>query len=248
MPILVDSLSVWDISFRWAGYDPRKFYFRVPLEVENNYRTLIGAILAAEIDCESILLEKRKYSPDEKQLSVYFWIDDIYACIWGKRFDKALLKWALIDRFSFKLWCERMNVPLPQFWFPKGWNLEYDLPENEISPGHWYIRKDWSEEQLKDYVQTVKANESKPAQLENPSEAKMRPNQEARIACQQIAKKIWKDDPTRTIASVIKDPLIQEYGGAKHFVDDTIRAWINVVAPTEIRERKGRPRKKGDKD
>lgn len=241
MPILVESLSVWDISFRWAGSDPRKFYIRTPLEVENNFRNLIGAILSAEIDCESISLEKREYAQDEKQESIYYWIDDIYACIWGKHFNKKLLKWAYIDRYSFKLWCERINAPLPEFWFPNGWNFEYKLPEDEIHPGHLYVRKDWSHEQLKEYAQIVESNRAD--SKETPSEAKMRPNQEARIACQQIAKKIWKDDPNRTIASVIKDPLIQEYGGAEFFTDDTIRTWINVLAPTDIREHKGRPPK-----
>lgn len=184
------------------------------MEVENNFRNLIGAILAAEIDCESISLEKRDYALDETQQSIYYWIDDIYACIWGKRFNKELLNWASIGRFSFKLWCERMNAPLPEFWFPAGWNLNYQLPENEIYPGHWHVRKNWSEEQFAEYAQTIENNESKPETSEAPSEAKMRPNQEARIACQHIAKKIWKDNPTRTISSVIKDPLVQEYGGA----------------------------------
>ena len=248
MPILVDSLSIWDISFRWADFDPRKLYFRIPLEVENNFRILISAILAAEIDCDTISLEKRDYASHEKQLSIYYWIDDIYACMWGKYFNKKLLKWAVIDRFSFKLWCERMDIPLPEFWFPNAWNLEYKLPEYEIHPGHWYIRKDWSKEELDANVQTDESNRSSSKQLETQSVVKMRPNQEARIACQQIARKIWKDDPSRTIASVIKDPLIQEYGGANHFVDDTVRTWINVVAPPEIRKHRGRPRKNVGKE
>lgn len=56
MPILVEQMSVWDIWFRWAGYNPRKFYIRIPLEVENNFRTLMGAILAGEIECDTISL------------------------------------------------------------------------------------------------------------------------------------------------------------------------------------------------
>jgi len=57
MPILVDYLSVWDISFRWAGYDPRKFDFRIPLEVESYARTLIDAIHKAELYYETITLD-----------------------------------------------------------------------------------------------------------------------------------------------------------------------------------------------
>jgi len=29
MPLLADDLSVWDISFRLAGHDPRKLWFAV---------------------------------------------------------------------------------------------------------------------------------------------------------------------------------------------------------------------------
>src|SRR3546814_13703004 len=97
MPILMDELSVWDISFRWAGYDPRKFYFRIPLEAENNIRNLMNAILSAEIACHSLSLEKRDFEPDEKKFSIYYWLDDIYTSIWGKRFNKKLLRWAVIE-------------------------------------------------------------------------------------------------------------------------------------------------------
>lgn len=145
MPILVDELSVWDISFRWAGYDPRKFYFRIPLEVENNFRNLMDAIHSAEIECLSISLEKRYYD-DEKQFSIYYWLDDIRECVWGRYFNKKLLRWATIERSSFQLWCERMNIPLPEFWFPQGWNLQYALAENELHPGYTYELQEWSQE------------------------------------------------------------------------------------------------------
>lgn len=259
MPILNDELSVWDIAFRWTGRDPRRFWFRIPLEVEDHFRNLIDAILKAELACESITLEKRDFEAHEKQYSVYYWIDDIYACIYGSYFNRKLLRWAHIERLDFKLWCERMNIPLPEFWFPPGWNLEYELPEYEIHPGHWYIRKEWSREdwdaELKakqeaesaniDPIEGTSDNASQSTAPMDAASEKLRPNQEARIACQQIAKTIWQREPDRTIASVIQDELIQQYGGAKHFVDDTVRDWIKVVAPSHVRDRRGRPRKNG---
>lgn len=244
MPILVDELSVWDISFRWAGYDPRKFYFRIPLEVENNFRNLMGAILSAEIDCISISLEKRDYEPDEKIFSIYYWIDDIYGCIAAKDLNKRLLKWAYIERYAFMEWCERRNIPLPQFWFPEGWNLTYQLPQDELPPGYWYMRKDWTKEQLEEYNNAVESNRSKEA----PVNHSMRPNQAAKAACQQIAKAIWNEAPERTIASVVKDDLIQKYGGAQRYVEATVREWVREVAPLAVSDRRGRPRKNGSKE
>jgi len=64
--LLVDDLSVRDISFRLAGHDPRKLWFCIPLEVEDHFRNLMNAILKSELACKSIELEKRDFEPDEK--------------------------------------------------------------------------------------------------------------------------------------------------------------------------------------
>jgi hypothetical protein len=240
MPILVDELSVWDISFRWAGYDPRKFYFRIPLEVENNFRNLMNAILSAEIECSSILLEKREYDDYEKKFSIYYWIDDIYACMWGTHINKKLIHWARIERFSFELWCKRMNIPLPEFWFPQGWNQQYNLPENEIHPGYWHIRKDWSKEQLDEYLQVVESNSSIGNNSEDQASIKMRPNQETRITCQRIAQNIWKSEKNVSIADMVKRSEIQELGGAEYFANLVVRRWLSKVAPPEVKARVGR--------
>lgn len=270
MPLIVDDLSVWDISFRLAGHDPRKLWLRIPLEVEDHLRNLMDAILKGELACESIELEKRDFEPDEKEFSVYHWLDEIYACIHGQHYNRKLLRWARVGRLDFMLWCERMNAPLPGFWFPPSWNLEYDLPEGNVHPGRYYLRRDMTDgdwealHQRQNAIEVKKAdgaslpatNESAlnqsqkltpPPSKANPIEEavnKMRPNQEARIACQQIAKVIWQDEPDRTIASVVKDDLIQKYGGGSFYVDATVREWVKVIAPPKVRNRRGAPRKK----
>lgn len=246
MPILIDDLSVWDISFRWAGYDPRKFYLRYPLEVENNFRTLMKAIISADLGCWSISLEKKHYEPDEKKFSVYYWIDDIYSCMGATYFNKALLKHAIISRYDFMEWCERMNVPLPQFWFPQGWKLEYEIPEGEVKPGHGYRINYWSEEQKEAYFEAHKDDDFDSEQ--DMSSKKLRFNQEAKVACRMAAQSIWKKDPNRTIASVIRDDVLQTYCGAAHYDEETIREWINTLAPDAIRKHRGRPRKNRDED
>ena len=236
----------------------------------------MDAILSAELPCETISLEKKEFDPEEMEFSIYNWIDDIYLCIGGQKFNRKLLRHAAIGRYDLMLWCERRNIPLPEFWFPPGWNLEYELPEGEIPPGYYFIRRDWTredweawrkeqaaaatlatggEERLhspetqEDSFSNLKEINS-PGVEEKVEEAieKLRPNQEAAIACRQIARVIWKEDSTRTIASVIRDELIQKYGGAAPFVDDTVREWIKVVAPPHIRNHRGRPKKGGESE
>lgn len=218
----------------------------------------MDAILKAELPCVTITLEKPSADAQvDPVFSVYRYLDDIYACVAGHRFNRKMLRWADIERYDFKLWCERRNIPIPDFWFPAGWNLEYDLPENEMHPGHSYIRRDWTAEDWehwrKEREEAVKTDSSEsvdtpvagePLKEANAAE-KLRPNREARIACCQIAKIIWRDDQTRTIASVVRDELIQKYGGGNHYNDETVREWIKVVAPQEVRGRPGRPRNNG---
>lgn len=249
MPILSASLSVWELSFRWAGYDPRQNWFRLPLVVEDHARNLINAILAANLACENITLEKREFASDEKKFSVYYWLDDMRDCIYGRRFDRRLLRWAHIDRYDFKLWCERMNIPLPEFWFPPDWNLEYQLPENEVAPGHLHVCRDWTDEEWAGYRESRQTEGPFVAEVEAiapPSaEDKLRPSQACRLACQQIASMLWRDDPDRTIASVVADELIQKYGGGSYYNDATVRDWVKVMAPPHVRDRRGRPPKNG---
>ncbi len=276
MALTSDSLSIWEIAFRWAELNPRRIWLQIPLQAQDHFRNLMDAILSAELLCESIELEKRHFEPDEKEFSVYYWIDDIYACIHGHHFNRKLLRHASIARYDFKLWCERRNIPLPEFWFPPGWNLEYELPEDEIHPGHYYIRKGWTREDWEAWQEKQSVQETFTLAADGPSELplhewsnsataecdetqsasgkqeaaaeKFRPSQATAIACRQIAKAIWKDDKNRTIASIIKDELIQKYGGAAPFVDDTVREWIKVVAPPHIRNHRGRPRKNRAED
>lgn len=242
----------------------------------------MNAILKAELVCETLSLEKPQNDPDlSADFSVYGHLDDIYACIWGRRYNRKLLRWAVIDRYDFMLWCERRGIPLPDFWFPLGWHLEYELPENVLLPGYSYLRRDellankddhskddaaattpegefprpvlvTESAGVRDSDSAIEASESQNTPVaiskrlvkEEEAQEKIRANQTARIACQQIASAIWKDEPTRTIASVIKDELIQKYGGGVHYQDATIREWIKVVAPRLVREKRGRPPKK----
>lgn len=142
MVLLSDSLSMWDVGFRWANHDPDSFCLRIPLEVRDNFRNLMDAVLKAELPCVTITLMKPSNDANVAvEDTVYGHLDDIYGCIWGKRHKRKLLQRAEIERYDFKLWCERRGIPLPAFWFAPGWKLEYELPEDEMRPGYAYVKR-----------------------------------------------------------------------------------------------------------
>lgn len=294
MALLNDDLSVWDIAFRWAGYDPDRLWFRLPLPVKDNFRLLMGAILEGEILCGTLTLAKLPHgSKADPNFYIRTYMDDVYHCIQGLRYDRKLLRWATLGRLDFLQWCEIRGIPAPEFWFPPGWKLEFEMPEfgthamwaTHVEPetdgelvnisyeSHPSFNR--SEESLDKTdneedtpsqpdvdaqpSQPVPENSDAPTETisdESPiqpaehaeTEQSLRHNQRIKIVCQQIASVIWKEDKTRSYPSVIEDQLIQKYGGAAPYEDDTVREWLKHVAPPEVKNRRGRPRKNGGKE
>ena len=72
---------------------------------------------------------------------------------------------------------------------------------------------------------------------------KLRPQQRIRVACQVIAQNLWKENPTTTIADMCKCDAIQRLCGAGNYDEKTLRKWLSPVAPLEVREKRGRPKK-----
>ena len=256
---MTDTLSVWDIAFRWAGNDPDRLWLWLPLNVKDNFRTLMEAILSGEIMCETLTLAKLPAdSKADPRFYIRTYLDEIYDCIHGKRFARKLLKWAALDRMAFYEWCGKRGITPPEFWFPRGWMLEYAMPEHG-TPAMWATHVEPTTEGdvsiRYDHPDIIAARECKttddapPRQSigESKNAKALRHSQRTKVTCQQIAIVIWKNDSKRTIASVVKDELIQKYGGAGHYEDETVREWLKEIAPASVR-RPGRPRKNGDKD
>lgn len=250
MALDAEELSVWDIGFRWAGCDPERYWFHIPLLVRDNFRVLMNAILSGEIICPTLCLDKLPSgSKSDPHYYVRTHIDNVYACIHGTKFNRKLLKWATLERSNFLEWCSCRGIAPPEFWFPLGWKYQYESPDG-IRPGLVIRHKEPSDENtIVSFSYNWPGRESESevgsfdAAPEEPTDSALRQSQIAKIACQQIARSIWQKTPARRIADVIRDELIQEYGGAKYFNDDTVREWIKVVAPTAVRARRGRPRK-----
>lgn len=131
-------------------------------------------------------------------------------------------------RWDFMQWCEMFGIPLPGFWFPPGWKIEPDR-----------FMDDESEEidgESNDLANKDETNADR--------ESKLRANQKAKIACQQIAEHLWKELPEINIANMVEHDFIQKYGGGAHYENETVRSWIQDLAPSNIKGKRGRPKKK----
>lgn len=72
-------------------------------------------------------------------------------------------------------------------------------------------------------------------------EKKLRPDQKHKIECMKVAEKLWKKDPTITIADMCFKNEINEIFEGKTYSDKTIRNWIKHLCPNRSPGR--RPKK-----
>ena len=248
MPLVLDQLQLWVIGFKWAGLDPDQRWFRIPMRVRDNFSTLLEAILSDHLECLSLASEK--YDGDDPEVATYYiryWLEVVNAGIHGQRFDRKLLKHAVIDRGAFQDWCERRTIPLPEFWFPFGWT-EYRWPSDDFEP----IPKEPSTTPAKSILEAISEQDVAniapfeshvQAEPTEPVKAKLRPVQLATIVSQEIAKVIWKDEPDKTIAAMVKDDRIQKFGSGQYYSEEVVRRWVKAVAPDDVSAKRGRPKK-----
>jgi hypothetical protein len=253
MPILNDALSLWEIAFRWAGYDPDRPRLRIPLAVRDNFRTLMDAILEGHLYCSTLGLEKS--SPiyvDEPQAGIRFWLDDVYAVIQGIAFDRKLLRWAQIDRWAFEQWCERRTIPLPEFWFPTGWS-EYRWP-GESEPDEAASSEAGTGPEPA-APQTSQAADPPPGpfaaektssaerQDEGASKRRLDHRQRSRIACQEVARRYWKKHPDASIKTVATSPEVWDIAPGSEFEQEVVERWLSEVDRRDPARKRG-PKKK----
>jgi len=227
MALLNEHLTVWEIGFRWANYDPDETRLRIPLEVRDNFRILIDAIRDGTLLCWTLAFEKwNPKSGNPPEFYIRHHLPSVEACIAGTSFDRKLLKWAIVDRMGMHSWCEARGVPLPEFWFPRGWKLEYEYPETEDEADEGEAA-----------VET--------APLESVEERKLRitDRYRAHMACQQVAKAIWAAYPTLTIKEVAIRREIQELAGGDRYELETVQLWIRDFDPRDPSIKRGRKRK-----
>lgn len=222
MALLNSQLSVWEIAFRWGGYDPDKSYIKTPLIVKDNFRLIVDQIFASHLDCETLSMNKYKGDdPLEAKYYIRYWLDPIKECIEGKSYSKDLFKFARIDRWEFLEWCTRHKVPLPEFWFPSGWGHGYEWP---------------------DYISD---NEEPALEGESFNQRAVRIDERHRIemACKQFAITLWLKEPSKNIKDIANTKEIQNLAGGENYEFETVLGWLGQIDPRDPSKKRGRKRK-----
>lgn len=219
MPLLDDQLSIWKISFRWAGLNPDalKYSFYIPHVVKDNMRFILSEVIGNGLFCRPLqqkTLFARATPKDEENLT------KISHIISDWKYDRTLLKNYSIYRSDFAHWCNRSGIPFPEFWFPTGWTI------HELNHIDLLIHEN---PELKDTFQTVKPltelTKSKQGKRNDASEDIWKP---AIVA----ARTIWSQQKTLAIAVVVKMIKDMPELKASAYSESAIRKRIAHLSPT----------------
>ncbi len=255
MPLLNDELSVWEIAFRWADHDPDKLWIRCPLLVRDNFRTLLDAILNGHLFCTTLALEK--WDPNAGSQPEFFirhYIDEVHACIQGQRFNRKLLRFAVIERWSMQQWCERWGIPLPAFWFPPGWNIEYERPGEGLDAS--------SPKSPQPDVDSLAPQQTESSMSLCPAPAAEKPEETAteresvadgkrtldrrqrgKIACQEVAIRLWRTQPGADMKVIAGSQEVQKLAGGEDYEFEVVLRWLSEIDPRDPAKKRG-PKKK----
>ncbi len=220
MTFTVDDLSLWELGFRLVGEDPYKWRpLGLPAKVNDAHRLIANEMLHLHLDTTLITDKWHEGLDTTPDMHIRYYLDDIQECIRGRKFDAKFLKYAAVDRWEFFHWCERSGYPKPDFWY----SCQFSWPEED----------DEHEGEQEDI-----------GPIDHPD--KLSPNQRTRVARQEIAKALWMENPETTIADMIKNNEIIRLTGGKMFAEKTLRRWFSQVAPVEVKEKVGRPKKQNN--
>lgn len=219
MPLVDDNLSIWKISFRWAGLNPDalKYRFYIPLTVKDNMRLLLNAIISNSLFCRGLqpklLLQESNYRDAIN-------ITKLHDVISGNKYDRNLMQHYYVWRVDFAHWCNRSGMPFPEFWFPSGWtvhelnHLDMLIHENpELKDAFLIsITKDQALKQISGKRSLTEVDVWNPAIT--------------------AAQTIWSEKKSLPIAEVVRMIKTMNHLKASAFTESAIRKRIATFSPT----------------
>ena len=125
----------------------------------------------------------------------------------------------------------------------------YDKPEpdyyraticrNDLK--EWALARGQKPKFLFPEMRIVTEDAKEPASEEK--EPKFRESQLDKARCHAIAQMLWDENPTSTIADMIRDKRILKYGNGSQYTEKTLHEWLKEIDPRAPDARIGRPKK-----
>lgn len=222
-------LSLWEIAHRWENLDPDAPLTQTttPLKLRDRLQQLIWNAIHS-LNCFD---QHGEHIPEEE-----LWITGIRKTRFAKQLDvafgdpfahKDFLKGVFLSQKEVKEVYVGVGEVLPSFWF-EDWEIAESVPRTAPSAP----------------VEAPETHSQVPS-----VKTRLRPDQQDKATCQQIARELWAKYPDMTIADMIRRPEIQIEGNGKAYKGrNTLRDWLKAVAPPDVRNRRGRPKKKGNSE
>lgn len=232
MPCIDNSLSIWDIAFRWERHNPNHLLYRastfIPLEVKDTVRLLLHAIITEELHCDS--LQERPHDPHpemrawrEEQLKLAETVLDEGV------YDRKFLKTHTVFRWEFARWCDRTGIPFPEFWFLPGWKT--DEPGYPVS-----LTK--TDPEIQVAVAPVEATER--TEAPHPQIAKKQ-GEKAQDFAVRFASDVWSNKPLTKCADIARSLREDKQFRAFRkpvYSEKHIRSWIEHLDPRRAEKAK----------
>lgn len=224
-------LSIWEISHRWRDSNPDQTDpENLPLSVQDAIRYICSAILRGRLglfDMAISATEGRESVPHHFRSKVIRFHPqplppEIENCLYRK-YDKEVLSSYFIEASSFFEYC-----------------LEDQVVYSEIGNRYVDYPSCWDK-----FIEGTKAGDSEhdnKGGLLSVQQPTYRPSHVDKLVCQAIARTLWDEHPTMTIAAMTQHKAILEYGGGKLYTGkNTLRDWLSEVAPEDVKK-PGRPK------
>lgn len=197
-----DYQTVWQLAHNWVGVDPEK---SDPHLLSDELKHSIHRLMSAAIN---------QIIPSRTRRIKLFMDDSFFTllvdfrhfrkfgkCLRNDEFDKAYLSSIYLNRGDILRWCQSEFFSPPPIWQVE--NL--DAPK--------------SNEQIED------SDDDKDNWYD-----KMSGRRKQRIACLEIAKQLWKENPELSYKEAHSHPVMTRYGYGKSFSSDTFKKWARPYA------------------
>lgn len=218
MALRHDELTIWEIAFRWGGFDPQQAWIRIPVAVRDNVRLLLNGIYSGELECREWSHEMRL--PGTSEVSPRYignCMGDVIDCIEGRRCKQAFLQQIHLERDNVQKWCDKSGLQFPAFW------LAYPTAEN-VPP-------------FQDAGSRAETGELAASKPRMP-----RPNPH-KDAMRDRAREIWANDPKLSKIAVANRLHKFNEESVKPVTFETLLDWICDLDPRPPDEKRGRKRR-----